>query len=37
MPIGQSQSQLNKEFSDIRINLNGRYVRLYGSCDKDGY
>ncbi|EPT02621.1 hypothetical protein FOMPIDRAFT_114078 [Fomitopsis schrenkii] len=33
----QSQSQLNKEFSDIRINLNGRYVRLYGSCDKDGY
>lgn len=34
---GQSQSQLNKEFGDIRKNFDGRYVRLYGFCDNDGY
>ncbi|KZP34346.1 glycoside hydrolase family 17 protein [Athelia psychrophila] len=33
----QSQSQLNSEFADIRNNFNGRYVRLYGFCDNDGF
>ena len=34
---GQSPSQLNAEFADIRNNFNGRYVRLYGACDNDGF
>lgn len=37
LPQGQSKSQLQKEFSDIRKNFNGRYIRLYGFCDNDGY
>ena len=35
--LGQSPSQLNAEFADIRKNFNGRYVRLYGACDNDGF
>ena len=34
---GQSRSQLNAEFADIRYNFNGRYVRLYGFCDNEGF
>ena len=34
---GQSPSQLNKEFSDIRNHFRGRYVRLYGFCDNEGF
>ncbi|KAI0266830.1 glycoside hydrolase superfamily [Gloeopeniophorella convolvens] len=33
----QSLSQLQKEFADIRNNYNGRYVRLYGACDRNGF
>ncbi|KAH9061297.1 glycoside hydrolase family 17 protein [Lactarius vividus] len=33
----QSLSQLQKEFADIRTNFNGRYVRLYGACDREGF
>ncbi|TFK71586.1 glycoside hydrolase family 17 protein [Pluteus cervinus] len=33
----QSQDQLTQEFTDIRKRFNGRYVRLYGTCDSDGY
>ncbi|KAF8135786.1 glycoside hydrolase superfamily [Boletus edulis] len=33
----QSPNQLNAEFADIRKNFNGRYVRLYGFCDNDGF
>jgi hypothetical protein len=37
LPLGQSKSQLHKEFADIRKNFHGRYVRLYGACDKKGF
>ncbi|KAI0071644.1 hypothetical protein K474DRAFT_1712284 [Panus rudis PR-1116 ss-1] len=33
----QSPSQLDKEFADIRKNFNGRYIRLYGFCDRPGF
>ncbi|KAH9002064.1 glycoside hydrolase family 17 protein [Lactarius hatsudake] len=33
----QSLSQLQREFADIRNNFNGRYVRLYGACDREGF
>lgn len=33
----QSPSQLHKEFQDIRTRFNGRYVRLYGACDRKGF
>ncbi|KAF8135784.1 glycoside hydrolase family 17 protein [Boletus edulis] len=33
----QSPSQLDADFADIRNNFNGRYVRLYGFCDNDGF
>ncbi|CAL1707914.1 unnamed protein product [Somion occarium] len=33
----QSASQLNREFADIRKTFNGRYVRLYGACDRKGF
>jgi exo-beta-1,3-glucanase (GH17 family) len=33
----QSPHQLNAEFADIRKTFNGRYVRLYGFCDNDGF
>lgn len=33
----QSPSQLQKEFADIRTRFKGRYVRLYGACDKKGF
>ncbi|KAL4080311.1 glycoside hydrolase family 17 protein [Scleroderma yunnanense] len=29
--------QLTQEFTDIRNNFNGRYVRLYGACDNPGF
>ncbi|TFK73289.1 hypothetical protein BDN72DRAFT_762040 [Pluteus cervinus] len=33
----QSLTQLKREFKDIRQTFNGRYVRLYGFCDNQGY
>ncbi|KAH8828503.1 glycoside hydrolase superfamily [Flagelloscypha sp. PMI_526] len=33
----QSLTQLTREFKDIKNRFNGRYVRLYGFCDKTGY
>ncbi|KAF8645871.1 hypothetical protein AX16_007529 [Volvariella volvacea WC 439] len=33
----QSLSQLRREFADIRNTFNGRYVRLYGFCDRSGF
>ncbi|KAF8997706.1 glycoside hydrolase superfamily [Cyathus striatus] len=33
----QDYSQLEREFSDIRHRFNGRYVRLYGACDRPGF
>ncbi|KAJ7650866.1 glycoside hydrolase superfamily [Roridomyces roridus] len=33
----QDVDTLRSEFMDIRNNFNGRYVRLYGFCDNDGY
>ncbi|KZP34335.1 glycoside hydrolase family 17 protein [Athelia psychrophila] len=33
----QSKSQLTKDFKNIRNTFDGRYVRLYGACDKKGY
>jgi len=34
---GQSKSKLNSEFADIRKRFNGRYIRLYGACDRANY
>lgn len=34
---GQSKSQLNSEFADIRQRFKGRYIRLYGACDRANY
>ncbi|KAF9048843.1 glycoside hydrolase superfamily [Panaeolus papilionaceus] len=33
----QSLSKLRSEFLDIRERFNGRYVRLYGACDRKGF
>ncbi|KIK58039.1 glycoside hydrolase family 17 protein [Collybiopsis luxurians FD-317 M1] len=33
----QSKSQLTTDFKNIRKKFNGRYVRLYGACDNDGF
>jgi len=33
----QSKSQLNSEFADIRKRFKGRYIRLYGVCDRANY
>ncbi|KAL0945462.1 hypothetical protein HGRIS_000951 [Hohenbuehelia grisea] len=33
----QSFSKLKKEFTDIRNTFNGRYVRIYGACDRKGF
>lgn len=33
----QSKSKLTKEFKDIRNTFDGRYVRIYGACDRDGF
>ena len=34
---GQSAGTLKSEFKDIRNRFNGRYVRLYGACDRNGF
>jgi len=34
---GQSKSKLNSEFADIRNRFKGRYIRLYGACDRANY
>lgn len=33
----QSKSDLTAQFKDIRNRFNGRYVRLYGACDRNGF
>ncbi|EIW86705.1 glycoside hydrolase family 17 protein [Coniophora puteana RWD-64-598 SS2] len=33
----QSPDQLQKDFADIRNTFNGRYIRLYGACDNQGF
>ncbi|KAF8963154.1 glycoside hydrolase superfamily [Flammula alnicola] len=33
----QSLDTLREEFLDIRKTFKGRYVRLYGACDKEGF
>jgi len=33
----QSKSDLTSQFKDIRNRFNGRYVRLYGACDRKGF
>ncbi|EIN11514.1 hypothetical protein PUNSTDRAFT_98632 [Punctularia strigosozonata HHB-11173 SS5] len=33
----QSLKELTAEFLDIRHRFNGRYVRLYGACDRAGF
>ncbi|TCD60968.1 hypothetical protein EIP91_009249 [Steccherinum ochraceum] len=33
----QSRKKLNREFADIRHTFSGRYVRLYGACDRNGF
>ncbi|KDR78677.1 hypothetical protein GALMADRAFT_1364959 [Galerina marginata CBS 339.88] len=33
----QSLETLKKEFKDIRQTFKGRYVRLYGACDRTGF
>ncbi|KAJ8507377.1 hypothetical protein ONZ45_g10247 [Pleurotus djamor] len=33
----QSISQMKKEFRDIRNTFNGRYIRVYSACDRDGF
>lgn len=35
--LGQSASKLQSDFKDIRTRFKGRYVRLYGACDKSGF
>ena len=34
---GQSKSKLSSEFADIRNRFKGRYIRLYGACDRPNY
>lgn len=34
---GQLRDQMKKEFSDIRTKFHGRYVRMYGTCDRKGF
>ena len=34
---GQSKSKLSSEFADIRNRFKGRYIRLYGACDRANY
>ncbi|KAK0493207.1 hypothetical protein EDD18DRAFT_1310725 [Armillaria luteobubalina] len=33
----QDFNQLQSEFADIRKTFNGRYVRIYGACDREGF
>ncbi|KAG5638541.1 hypothetical protein H0H81_012041 [Sphagnurus paluster] len=33
----QSLTQLRSEFLDVRQRFNGRYIRLYGACDRKGF
>ncbi|KAK0212161.1 glycoside hydrolase superfamily [Desarmillaria ectypa] len=33
----QDYNQLQNEFTDIRQRFNGRYVRIYGACDREGF
>jgi hypothetical protein len=34
---GQSLTQLQTDFANIRNTLHGRYVRLYGACNNEGF
>ncbi|KAK0222738.1 glycoside hydrolase superfamily [Armillaria nabsnona] len=33
----QDLDQLQREFTDIRQRFKGRYVRMYGACDRNGF
>lgn len=33
----QSLSQMRREFQDVRKTFNGRYIRIYGACDRTGF
>ncbi|KAI0253991.1 glycoside hydrolase superfamily [Lactifluus subvellereus] len=33
----QSLSQLQKDFADMRNTFHSRYVRIYGTCDRNGF
>ncbi|KAJ7162901.1 glycoside hydrolase superfamily [Mycena filopes] len=33
----QRPAQLKKDFLQIRNKFNGRYIRMYGACDKEGF
>ena len=35
--LGQSANTLQSEFNEIRNKFNGRYVRLHGACDLNGF
>ncbi|KAK0471557.1 glycoside hydrolase superfamily [Armillaria novae-zelandiae] len=35
--VCQSFNQLRSEFTDIRQRFKGRYVRIYGACDRKGF
>ena len=35
--LGQSLPQLRSDFQNIRNRFHGRYVRLYGACDQNGF
>ena len=34
---GQSVAELQNDFINIRNTFNGRYVRIYGFCDRNGF
>lgn len=34
---GQNSDTLRREFKDIKVTFKGRYVRLYGFCDRPGF
>jgi len=33
----QSLSKLKREFKDVRNSFDGRYIRMYGACDRTGF
>ncbi|KAJ3841837.1 glycoside hydrolase superfamily [Lentinula raphanica] len=33
----QSLSELERDFENIRLKFKGRYIRMYGFCDNDGF
>lgn len=35
--LGQSVTELIDDFKNIRQTFHGRYIRLYGACDRQGF